>query len=360
MEITFSNVTKDNRKGLVKAVGEIADLAPVYMGAPGFAFGVGDFTIDRNGTLIPGEYADMEGVRTLLIELAERGFMSEYGIDGIVSSNQVDSEDAEPSEPRIAETDGGSGNLIINMPLSGFTALAIDNLEKLIAAKSWIIQKMSGADALPIERDEKYLAFPWFGRDSSPAEVDAYSRLVVRLCETAKEKQRVVATERRLEDGDNEKFKARCFLLSLGFIGKEYAQARKILLAPMSGNGSHKVGNGKMTAPTADTTADSGEESEEAIHDRMDYSGADGADNGGVEASPLKCSECDHHRYYTEGQLCTNAGDIVDTSSRAPDSYTHYCLNAPSRYRKLKHGAEWSGFETAPKWCPLNGSNNCL
>ena len=52
MEITFSNVTKDNRKELLKAVGEIIGLAPVYMGAPGFAFSVGNFTIDRNGILM--------------------------------------------------------------------------------------------------------------------------------------------------------------------------------------------------------------------------------------------------------------------------------------------------------------------
>jgi len=354
MEITFSNVTKDNRKELLKAVGEIIGLAPVYMGAPGFAFSVGNFTIDRNGALIPSEYADMEGIRTLLTELAERGFVSAYGIDGIVSNNPADSEDVNPSEHSVAY--GGSGNLVINMPLSGFTASAIDNLEKLVAAKSWIIQKMSGADALPIERDEKYLAFPWFGRDSSPEEVDAYSLLVARLCESAKEKQRVVATERRLEDGDNEKFKARCFLLSLGFIGKEYAQARKILLAPMSGNGSHKVGNGKKLAPTADTAADSGGESPVGV---AVFDGTESAQNAVNAATLLKCSACDHHRYYADSQLCNSTGDAVDTSSRAPDSYTHYCLNSPSGYRKLKHGAEWSGFETAPKWCPLNGGNNC-
>jgi len=139
---------------------------------------------------------------------------------------------------------------------------------------------MTGADRLPIERDEQYLTFPWFVKDSSPSEVDAYSRLVARLCETAKEKQRVTATERRLDDGDNEKFKARCFLLSLGFIGKEYAQARKILLAHMSGSGSHKAGDGKKSASSGSTAADNEEENPEAIHNRVDFSGVDNADSG--------------------------------------------------------------------------------
>jgi hypothetical protein len=171
--------------------------------------------------------------------------------------------------------------LVVNIPLSGYTDLAIDNLEKLVTAKSWIIKKMAGADVLPIERNETYLRFPWFSKEASPSEVDAYSRLVARLCETAKEKQRVMATERNLEDGDNEKYKARCFLLSLGFIGKEYAQARKILLAPMSGNGSHRAGDGKKLAPTADTAVDSGEESVEAVTIREGYSGANSADFDG-------------------------------------------------------------------------------
>jgi hypothetical protein len=71
-----------------------------------------------------------------------------------------------------------------------------------------------------------------------------------------------MATERELADGDNEKFKARCFLLALGFIGKEYSQARKILLAPMSGNGSFKTGNTKkmvalISAKNAESEAES-------------------------------------------------------------------------------------------------------
>jgi hypothetical protein len=351
MELNF-NVSKEERKALVKAIGELTGSAPVYLGAPGFKFAVGACVVGKDGVVVFDDRANTEDVRVLIDGLAKRGFVAEGGIEGNADcKDAADANNSELPEPCGVETDDGSGNLIVNMPLSGFTATAIDNLEKLVTAKSWIIRKMTGADELPIGRDEQYLRFPWFGKDTSPAEVDAYSRLVARLCETAKEKQRVTATERKLEDGDNEKFKARCFLLSLGFIGKEYAQARKILLAPMSGSGSHKAGDGKKTAHNGITAAGIGAETSEAIHDRGDFSGADGADNG-VEA-PLRCGECEHHVYYKEGQMLTNAGDIVDTSGRTPNSYTYYCLNAPSGYRKLKHAAEWSGSETAPKWCPL-------
>jgi hypothetical protein len=366
MDVKF-NVTKEERKALVKAVGEIVGLAPVYLGAPDFKFAVGSCVIDRNGTAMIGDDTGAEDVRVLLAGLTERGFVFEGDIDelapavsgqndvgagdvgGVAGHNgndTVKSED-EPDGGAVSVTAETVGSrLSVNMPLLGFTASSLDNLEKLIAAKAWILKKMAGTDELPIKRDEKHLCFPWFRRDASAAEVDAYARLIARLCETAKEKRRVTATERRLADGDNEKFKARCFLLSLGFIGKETAQARKILLAPMSGNGSHKSGDHKKQgAPTGATTAESGAKNPEAVRARMDGSGADGEP---------RCGECQHHCYYTEGSLRTNAGDIVDASKRAPAQYTHYCLNTPGGFRKIKHAADWSGCETAPKWCTLS------
>ena len=386
MEIMF-NVQKEKRKELVSAVSEITGCASAYKGAPSFAFEVGSYTIDKNGTLIFDRQSVADDLRYLLMELAVRGFAFEGDINEIapiheqaeavsddltireVIPNAGDTEasdhesggnEGEPSgsaEPCVVA--GGSGKLSINFPLVGFTASIIDNLEKLIAAKAWILKKMAGTDSLPIKRDEKYLSFPWFKRDASAAEIDAYSRLVAGLCETAKTKQRVMATERQLEDGDNEKFKARCFLLSLGFIGKDYSQSRKILLAPMSGSGSFKNGNQKreQVPYVIETAVISAEPSIETIHSME----ADSMQNTANAAISLKCGECEHHCYYTVGELRTSAGDIVDASSRTPDSYTHYCLKAPSGYRKLKHAVDWSGSETAPKWCPLYvNSDSCL
>ncbi len=129
--------------------------------------------------------------------------------------------------------------------LSGFTTTALNNLEKLISAKSWILKKMTGADELPAERRDDCLRFAWFKPDSSVKEIDAYALLITRLCETAKAKQRITADERKLNPGENEKYKAGCTLLALGFIGPKYPQARKIMLSPLSGNGSFNRGGQK-------------------------------------------------------------------------------------------------------------------
>jgi hypothetical protein len=325
MEVKF-NVTKEERKALIKAIAEITGRKAAYLGAPSFAFTIGDYTVDRYGALICDELVDAEDVRSLLMGLAERGFVFEgdtHEIAPAVSSQNdaVSGESGNGDVDEVGDHSGGDsaevedenepdgalesgdtveaddGRLSISMPLFGFTASSLDNLERLIASKAWIIRKMAGTDELLIERDEKHLRFPWFKQDASATEIDAYSRLIAGLCETAKTKQRVVATERPLSDGDNEKYKARCFLLSLGFIGKDSAQARKILLAPMSGNGSHKSGDHKKQgALTGATAAKSGAENLEAIHARRDDSGVDGAQDR------LFCQE--RQEYVAENGYC--------------------------------------------------------
>jgi len=385
MEIRFTGISKDTRKELVKAVGEATGWEPVYKGAPGFGFAVNNYIIDRAGTLIYDERTAEADVRDLLAELAERGFVCEGGIIGSVTPSGAENDGATPggSEPESgartnrspppggfdssegnlsgesasAGADADSGKMPINALLYGFTASSLENLTKLVAAKSWILKKMTGADELPIERDETHLRFPWFKRGASAAEIDAYSRLIAGLCETAKKKQRVVATERQLDEGDNEKFKARCFLLSLDFIGKDYAQARKVLLAPMSGSGSHKSGGHKRTdSPNGATAAGDGETQPFVA---VSHEAAEPARIASDAAVRLRCDRCDYHSYFTEGSLRTGAGDIVDTSSRTPNKYTHYCLKAPSGFRKIKHAAEWSGYEMALKWCPLYAESSC-
>jgi hypothetical protein len=385
MELRF-NVEKEERKALVAAIGEITDCKPRYCGAPGFIFAIGSCSVDRYGTVTFNEPQDADAVSGLAARLSERGFVCEIireadgGSDDVASADETSaSGESEPVEvmeeasgsenisgeadskdtalavtaagtacDAVAEPDGNPGIISIDMPLSGFTASALDNLERLVAAKAWIIRKMTGADALPIVRENDCLRFPWFKPDSSAAETDAYSRLVTGLCETARNKQRVTATERRLKDGDNEKFKARCFLLSLNFIGSEYKQARSVLLAGFSGNGSHSTGNGWKNAWEDTALTGTG------IAGQADGLPKDNDGEGGAEkAIPLRCGECGYHCYYTGGVMVSNAGNTADTSKREPHQYTRYCLGTPGGFRKIKHETDWSGFEAPPSWCPL-------
>lgn len=67
MEIHY-NATGPRRKELATAVGSFFDIAPVYQKAPTYAFAIGEYTIDRDGTLIGVENP------ALTEALAEQGF----------------------------------------------------------------------------------------------------------------------------------------------------------------------------------------------------------------------------------------------------------------------------------------------
>lgn len=219
MEIRF-NVTGPRRKELVNAVSEIADCPAIYKGAPTFAYEISGFTVDKEGTLSFDNMMDSEQVERILDGLAERGFKCET-----------------------------NDSLTIEMPLEGFTDTALENLDRLVANKAALIKKAIGADALPIERTETTLKFPWFKFDTNGETVAAYTQFIGALCAAAKEQKRVTAKEKPVE---NEKFAFRVFLIRLGFVGDEYKAARKVLLKNLSGNSAFKNG----MPPKAEVTAD--------------------------------------------------------------------------------------------------------
>ena len=77
MEVRF-NVTGNRRKELVKKISEaLGGWEIKYLGAPTFAYRVGDFEIDRNGTLIFADRTDTKLVERVLEALAQAGFECE-------------------------------------------------------------------------------------------------------------------------------------------------------------------------------------------------------------------------------------------------------------------------------------------
>jgi hypothetical protein len=209
MEFKF-NVTGARRKELVLAISEILNAASEYQGPPTFAYLIGGFTVNKEGTLITSEINSDEELEQLLYELDRRGLQFEA-----------------PDE------------MVIEMPKEGFTEAAIANLERLVKSKETLIKKALGADRLPIEQTEDRLRFPWFSGSLTAEEVSAYARFIGALCAMAKKQKRITATERPV---DNEKYAFRCFLLRLGFIGPEYKEERKILLSRLTGSAAFKNG----------------------------------------------------------------------------------------------------------------------
>lgn len=284
MEIRF-NVTGAERKKLVSAISEVLNAPTKYLGAPTFAYEVGGCHIDKTGTVAG------EDDRKLVTALVAQGFTTEseeYDTsdwftyqaelsdpscpDRMEVFGEEDDEDAlrqayefcegeivllelfvldeDYNQIRSVEITPRTDRLTIEVPLDGFTPEKLDNLTKLINAKTPLLKTALGTDDLPIKQTADTLQFPWFKGDGiiDSDHAESYATLVSLLCKTAIEKKRITAKEK--DTPDNPKYAMRCFLLSLGFIGDEYKTARKILLSRLSGNSSWK--NGKKMEVAGD------------------------------------------------------------------------------------------------------------
>lgn len=98
MEIRF-NVTGAERKKLVTAVSEVLGEAMNYKGAPTFAYIVGEYTIDRNGTLTGNGSISENANDRLIKELNQRGFIGEVADRGDEEEIESRTYQAELSDP---------------------------------------------------------------------------------------------------------------------------------------------------------------------------------------------------------------------------------------------------------------------
>lgn len=228
-EFSF-NVTGTERKKLAGAISEILNTPTNYLGAPTFAYEIGNYTLYKNGT-VTGEYN-----QTLFTELAARGFEPEAAVI------------AEPQPDRLA----------IEMPLDGYSPENIENLCKMVKAKENLLMAALGADDLPIQVLEDKICFPWFPLTEDSERTNAYAQLITALCTTAKEKKRVTA---KAQDGfENEKFAMRVWLIGLGCAGAEYKYLRKIMGEFLGGNSAWRHGKPEQEIPAEEAPAS--EESE--------------------------------------------------------------------------------------------------
>ena len=235
MQIKY-NVTGDRRKALVAVMRDVLQDTTRYLGAPSFAFQVGAYTVDKNGTVTCPDGTDEAQIEMLIGELAHDGFIGDRIGEATKPAEPLAAEpDQQKKEtPRVADPD----RLAIELPKDGMTPTAMENLRRLVASKETLLKKALCTDSLPITEHPDRIEFGWFHPTDDQAEIAAYYQLVHGLCELSCAQKRVSATE---QEAENEKYAFRCFLLRLGFIGSEYKEARKILLKNLSGNAAFRT-----------------------------------------------------------------------------------------------------------------------
>ena len=224
MTITI-NAQGAERKRLVNTIAEWLGEDVHYCGAPTFAYEIGRFTVEKNGSLTFSDLIDSEVVERLLEHIYDEGFD--------IDQSHTEEDDTDSTENVIGDISGIS----IQLPASEFTESTLANLQAIIDAKGNLIKKALGAEALPINRIGDRIDFPWFRPYADPQEVKAYMHFLTALCEMARTQKRITAKEKEV---DNEKYAFRCFLLRLGFIGEEFKAERKILLRNLTGSSAFK------------------------------------------------------------------------------------------------------------------------
>ncbi|SFE60298.1 hypothetical protein [Succiniclasticum ruminis] len=217
-----TNAQGKDRKNLVKAIAGVTGQAAKYNGAPAFTYTVGNYAVERDGSITTEDEA---GMKTLAAALWEQGFEIEMP------------EPAEEKESE-AEEEMTTDSWTLTMPREDFTETQVDNLEKIIASKAGLIRKALDCEDPIVVLTEDRVVFPWFKRMLGSGESLAVMHFITALCRMAKNAKRITAKEKEVP---NEKYAFRCFLLRLGFIGAEYKETRKRLLERLEGSSAFRT-----------------------------------------------------------------------------------------------------------------------
>ena len=224
--------TGAQRKEIVKVISKVTGEKAKYLGMPSCAYQIGQFHLDKEGTLEFDEVENNAIARKVVDGLLEAGYAGGKNENIGKVLEQLDGADS-PQEAHSEE------EIKMAIPYEGFDENSLQNLENLIKAKGSLIKKALGIEELPIKVQGDQIRFPWFQTTLEDDEKIIYATFILKLAEMAKSQKRISAKEKEVT---NEKYAFRCFLLRLGFIGNFYKPHRKLLLSKLEGSSAFKTG----------------------------------------------------------------------------------------------------------------------
>ena len=210
-KISFSQtITGTERKVVAKIIADALGCTATYEGAPSFGYKAGGWSISkREQVSSPAmDTSDLVEVATVLTAL---------------NTAELTAKEA----------------LLITM--HGISESQASILGSVIKSKETLLKKaLQTNEFLTVMYEDEEVTLPFFTATLEPDKVSAYLTLAIKLAEFAKTLKYTSAVDKAV---DNPKYALRCFLLRLGFIGSQYKTERKLLLAPMEGNGAYKAKN---------------------------------------------------------------------------------------------------------------------
>lgn len=205
-KIRFSlKVTGQERKSIAAVIGEAVCDSSHYTGVPACAYQIGGWNLDKESVLHSPELEENQFpvVRSVLSASQAAGLQME-------------------------------GLLTVTIP--DMEEQAAENLGNILKSKQQLLKKALRSESeFRLDGNTLFCFRATLDADT----VLAYLFLMAKLCDLAKTLIYASPVERTVE---NQKYAFRCFLLRLGFIGKNYKTERKILLAPLEGNTAFKSG----------------------------------------------------------------------------------------------------------------------
>lgn len=270
----------EERKVLVKRLGELTGIAPYYTKVPRCAYEIGAYTVERNGGLTVEEDAADLGI---LAALKNEGLIKDA--EGILEApaeepgqteetaetdSIPDSEYTSEVQEEAAVQEGEEPlDLAISLPVGEHTGVSLRNLVNMIYSRGPLLSKASGgnfhvekelAEALRddactatvqtflkaladyteahggmegLQITEEQISFTGFPVPADQAHADAFCQLAAMMNDMALSQKRIQAKE---VNTDNEKYAFRIWLLRLGMNGDAYKSTRKVLMQNLGGH----------------------------------------------------------------------------------------------------------------------------
>ena len=242
----------DNRKEAAARLAEITGAESRYTKVPRCAYEVGPYTIEKDGSITVAEDADLAPLQAL----ADEGLVEPF--------------EAPATEPAAEEAEAEPINLTVEVPMKHHNGATLRNLINLIYTRAGLLNKALGTgfrvdeeliealkdDACTLTTESLLQAIGDFEAEhgkaidgltftpegitfaSLPETTDAekmrtFTILAGMMNKQALDQKRIQA---KAVNDENEKYALRIWLTRLGMNGSEFKEARKVLMANLTGH----------------------------------------------------------------------------------------------------------------------------
>lgn len=276
----------EERKVLVKRLGELTGIAPHYTKVPRCAYEIGVYTVERDGSLTVEEDAAESGILTTL---KEEGLIKDTeGILEAAAEEETGQTEETDGEETVTDSGYGAGlreeadaqeeeeslDMAVSLPMGEHTGVSLRNLVNMVYSRGPLLGKATGGN-FHVEKEltevlqddsctaavqgflktltdyteahggmeglkitEEQISFTGFPVPADKAHADAFCQLAALMNGMALSQKRIQAKE---VNSDNEKYAFRIWLLRLGMNGDDYKSTRKVLMKNLGGHAAFRT-----------------------------------------------------------------------------------------------------------------------